>query len=180
MHHIIPRADGGMPTSDNLVWLCPFCHDEIEDEDYNWRAFWERAKELQAKYIPQPKVVILYQNRVIPSRWQELILKRRDQGFLSPDESKEYQKYWMDSEVWKTLWEGDSDGHLRALKSLAEKRSKDINWRLDAGVSKPAESKKVDEITTRTTQNVGRPKKFKSNAEKQRAYRNRKTNGVTK
>lgn len=33
-HHIIPRSEGGLPTNDNIVWLCNPHHDEIEDEPF--------------------------------------------------------------------------------------------------------------------------------------------------
>lgn len=31
VHHIIPRSDGGNSDNENLISLCPDCHDEIEE-----------------------------------------------------------------------------------------------------------------------------------------------------
>lgn len=32
VHHIIPRADGGADVLENLISLCPRCHDIVEDD----------------------------------------------------------------------------------------------------------------------------------------------------
>ena len=38
VHHIIPRAEGGGNSLDNLILLCRKCHDEIEIAGYRTRA----------------------------------------------------------------------------------------------------------------------------------------------
>jgi 5-methylcytosine-specific restriction endonuclease McrA len=38
LHHIIPFAEGGKTTPDNLILLCKKCHDEIELAGYRTRA----------------------------------------------------------------------------------------------------------------------------------------------
>jgi predicted HNH restriction endonuclease len=34
VHHVVPRREGGSDELDNLVTLCPPCHDEIEGLDF--------------------------------------------------------------------------------------------------------------------------------------------------
>jgi len=40
-HHIIPRSEGGLPTTDNIVWLCEPHHNEIEGP---YAGVWERLR----------------------------------------------------------------------------------------------------------------------------------------
>lgn len=38
VHHIIPRAEGGLSEPDNFIVLCKTCHDDVEDQGYRTRA----------------------------------------------------------------------------------------------------------------------------------------------
>lgn len=38
VHHMIPRAEGGWESDDNLITLCHPCHDIVEDQGYRTRA----------------------------------------------------------------------------------------------------------------------------------------------
>lgn len=48
-HHIIPRSEGGLPIFDNVVWLCPECHDVVEGPSVGAR---ERLKERRRESKP--------------------------------------------------------------------------------------------------------------------------------
>lgn len=29
IHHVVERAQGGLDHRENLLWICPYCHEEI-------------------------------------------------------------------------------------------------------------------------------------------------------
>jgi 5-methylcytosine-specific restriction endonuclease McrA len=47
-HHIIPRSEGGLPLSDNIMWLCEPHHSEVEGP---YAGVWERIKSCKDDYM---------------------------------------------------------------------------------------------------------------------------------
>ena len=56
-HHIIPRSEGGLPLTDNIVWLCEPHHNEVEGP---YAGFYERLRLVQAEYTPTPANAGMY------------------------------------------------------------------------------------------------------------------------
>jgi hypothetical protein len=51
-HHVIPRSEGGLPISDNIVWLCEPHHDQVEGPFAGPINAWDRICLAKAEYLP--------------------------------------------------------------------------------------------------------------------------------
>src|SRR5437016_3653420 len=61
-HHVIPRAEGGLPLADNIVYLCEVHHNLVEGpygsfygKDNGWNRIYNAKHDWEAEHRPQPK-----------------------------------------------------------------------------------------------------------------------------
>jgi 5-methylcytosine-specific restriction endonuclease McrA len=69
VHHILPREEGGTDFPPNLITLCKYCHDEIEEQGFKVKEQIIDFKR-KRKYIKQdPRIV----TNEAPIRWQQWV-----------------------------------------------------------------------------------------------------------
>lgn len=69
VHHIVPRDEGGKDYPPNLITLCKFCHDEIEELGLRNRLQIEDFK-YGRKYIKRDTTLATNDK---PARWQQWV-----------------------------------------------------------------------------------------------------------
>jgi len=69
VHHILPRESGGRDYPPNLITLCKFCHNEIEEQGFTVKEQIVDFKRLR-KYIKQDKNLV---TKATPTTWQQWV-----------------------------------------------------------------------------------------------------------
>lgn len=102
-HHVIPQSEGGLPISDNIVWMCNEHHNAVEGSFRSVGTLagaWDRIKNAKLDWIaehrPQPKTYLDFREEkaLIPGttgRLDYLTRLRANRGYLDPSDAKEYQ-----------------------------------------------------------------------------------------
>jgi hypothetical protein len=109
-HHKIPRAEGGLPIFDNIVWLCVECHDAVEGPSVGFRDRLEQRRyDCKEAQHPQPIAEATPEQpphcaeKDDPPLLVELQRKRMSQGYLEPHDAKRYQFMLADLGRWDKL-----------------------------------------------------------------------------
>ncbi len=69
VHHILPRDSGGQDYPPNLITLCRYCHDEVEEQCFTVKEQIIDFKR-KRKYIKQDHNIVTKEN---PVKWQQWV-----------------------------------------------------------------------------------------------------------